>query len=50
MSEKSKARWYPYNKGGNFRKWYGNNDYVVDWEHDGMRLKNFKGAVLRNQP
>ena len=50
MAENSKARWYPYNKGGNFRKWYGNNDYVVDWEHDGMRLKNFKGAVLRNQP
>ena len=44
----SPCRWYPYNKGGNFRKWYGNNDYVVDWENDGVRLKNFKGAVLRN--
>lgn len=47
-SEKSSCRWYPYNKGGDFRKWYGNNDYVVDWEHDGQRLRQFKGAVLRN--
>lgn len=44
----SSARWFPYNKGGNFRKWYGNNDYVIDWENNGQRLKNFKGAVLRN--
>ena len=49
-SSESNAKWYPYNKGGNFRKWYGNNDYVVDWQHDGNKLKNFKGAVLRNQP
>ena len=47
-SEVSDARWYPYNKGGNFRKWYGNNDYVVDWKYDGCNLKQFKGAVLRN--
>jgi len=44
----SKAKWFPYNKGGNFRRWYGNNDYVIDWENDGFKLKNFKGAVLRN--
>lgn len=47
-SEFSAAKWYPYNKGGNFRKWYGNNDYVVNWQHDGEQLKNYKGAVLRN--
>ena len=28
-------KWFPYNKGGEFRKWYGNLDYVVDWENDG---------------
>jgi hypothetical protein len=44
----STAKWYPYNKGGNFRKWYGNNDFVVNWQHDGYELRNFKGAVLRN--
>lgn len=35
-------RWFPYNKGGEFRKWYGNNDYLVDWEKDGIRIRNFK--------
>ena len=36
----SGARWFPYNKGGNYRKWYGNNEYVVDWENDGYRIRN----------
>lgn len=34
-------KWFPYNKGGEFRKWYGNNDYVVDWENDGYEIKHF---------
>lgn len=33
------AVWVPYNKGGDFRKWYGNNDYVVYWENDGQAIK-----------
>lgn len=44
----SNCRWFPYNKGGEYRKWYGNNDYVVDWEKDGERIRNFvdeKGKV-----
>ncbi len=28
----SGAKWFPYNKGGSFRKWYGMNEYVVNWE------------------
>ena len=48
QAQVSNARWYPYNKGGIFRKWYGNHDFVIDWQQDGKRLKNFKGAVLRN--
>ena len=47
-SANSDCKWYPYNKGGNFRKWYGNNDYVVNWKKDGRDLKKFKSAVLRN--
>lgn len=43
-------KWYPYNKGGEFRKWYGNNDFVVNWYNDGIDLRNDKKAVLRNQP
>ena len=31
----SKTKWYPYNKGGDFRRWYGNNYYVVDWSRHG---------------
>lgn len=32
-------RWAPYNKGGDFRKWYGNQEYVVNWENDGSEIK-----------
>ena len=32
-------RWFPFNKGGSFRKWYGNNEYVVDWRNDGENIK-----------
>lgn len=32
-------RWIPYNKGGEFRKWYGNNEYVVNWWNDGEEIK-----------
>lgn len=35
-------KWFPYNKGGAFRKWYGNNEYIVNWEHDGFEIKNNK--------
>lgn len=37
----SNKKWFPYNKGGKFRKWYGNNDYVVNWENDGFEIRNF---------
>jgi hypothetical protein len=37
-AERSSAKWYPYNKGGEFRKWYGNNDFVVNWEHTGHEI------------
>ena len=44
----SNRKWFPYNKGGEFRRWYGNNDYVINWKNDGEELRNFRGAVLRN--
>lgn len=47
-SMETKKKWFPYNKGGEFRKWYGNNDFVVNWENDGLELKKFKKSVLRN--
>ena len=36
------AKWKPINKGGNYRKWYGNNDYVVNWGKDGEELSNHR--------
>ncbi|MCR8844362.1 BREX-1 system adenine-specific DNA-methyltransferase PglX [Paenibacillus sp. SC116] len=36
------AKWVPYNKGGKYRKWYGNNDVVLNWEQNGFEIKNFK--------
>ena len=38
-SLKSGKKWFPYSKGGDYRKWYGNRDYFVDWENDGSRIK-----------
>jgi type II restriction/modification system DNA methylase subunit YeeA len=35
---KSGSKWFPYNKGGDYRKWYGNNDFVVDWQYGGRRI------------
>ena len=36
----SHNKWFPYNKGGQFRRWYGNNEFVVNWENDGQLLRN----------
>ncbi|WP_435229412.1 BREX-1 system adenine-specific DNA-methyltransferase PglX [Pseudopelagicola sp. nBUS_20] len=40
----SGKKWFPYNKGGNYQKWYGNNNDVVDWYGDGKAIKNFKDS------
>ena len=45
----SGARWFPYNKGGEFRKWYGNQEHVVNWEHDGAEIRTF-GAEDGGRP
>ena len=46
------TRWFPYNKGGEYRKWYGDNDYIVNWENDGYEIRNFKDekGKLRSRP
>ena len=45
--KKFNGKWVPYNKGGEFRKWYGNLEYFINWENDGYDLKNSK-ANLRS--
>lgn len=37
----SKKKWFSYQKGGDYRKWYGNHDYVVNWRNDGEEIRNF---------
>lgn len=38
-AKNSNKKWFPYNKGGAFRRWYGNNELVVNWENDGAEIK-----------
>lgn len=44
-SEFRNEKWYPYNKGGEFRKWYGNNDLVVNWWKNGREIKDFQSTL-----
>ena len=44
----SGAKWFPYNKGGEFRKWYGNNDCIVNWQNEGDEIFNHAKADKRN--
>ncbi|ART53541.1 hypothetical protein CBP34_06500 [Acidovorax carolinensis] len=41
IAAKTKKKWFQYQKGGDFRKWYGNLEYVVNWESDGYEIQNF---------
>lgn len=38
-AQKSGLKWFPYNKAGEYRKWYGNRDYVVNWQNDGYEMQ-----------
>ena len=48
----SMKRWFPYNKGGSYRKWFGNQECIVDWEKDGARIRSFvdQKGKLRSRP
>lgn len=48
----SHKKWFPCNKGGAYRKWYGNNDYIVNWSNDGEEIRNFRDekGKLRSRP
>ena len=47
----SGATWFPYNKGGEFRKWYGMNEYVVNWQNDGYKIRNlFENGKQKSRP
>lgn len=42
-------KWFPHSKGGTFRRWYGNNEWLVNWENSGLELKAFDKSVIRNE-
>lgn len=47
-AKSSESKWYIYNKGGIYRKWYGNNDYVVNWENQGYEIFDLAKIDKRN--
>lgn len=41
----SGKRWFPYNKGGGYRKWYGNREYIVNWENNGKEIREYNNYL-----
>ncbi len=52
ITNKKHPKWFPCNKGGDFRKWYGNNEYVVNWENNGYEICNYRDETgkLKSRP
>ena len=46
-AEKSMKKWFPYNKGGDFRKWYGNQMYVINWENGGKEVIDYAKLLYK---
>ena len=42
------SKWFPYNKGGEYRKWYGNNEYMINWKNNGQDIKAYGHLVPRS--
>ncbi|MFD1315235.1 BREX-1 system adenine-specific DNA-methyltransferase PglX [Namhaeicola litoreus] len=49
-AQQSKKKWFPYNKGGGYNKWFGNNYFILNWYQDGQDIKATKPkSVIRNE-
>lgn len=48
-ARRSGKRWFPYMKGGDYNRWYGNQELVVNWESDGAEIRKFGRSIVRNQ-
>lgn len=46
----SGLKWFPYNKGGEFRRWYGNQDYIINYGNDGFEIKEFHEELNKTKP
>jgi type II restriction/modification system DNA methylase subunit YeeA len=44
-AEEKGKKWFPYNKGGDYRKWYGNQSHVVNWENSGKEIKGLASSL-----
>ena len=44
----SGATWFPYSKGGGYRKWYGYQEYVIDWENNGQKVIDFAKTINKS--
>lgn len=42
-------KWYSHPKGGAYRKWYGNYEYVINWQFSGREVKTYNGSTIRNE-
>lgn len=49
-AKSSDFKWFPYQKGGEFRRWFGNNEFLLNWENDGWECKNdnFSGSRVKS--
>ncbi|MBL4843423.1 MAG: BREX-1 system adenine-specific DNA-methyltransferase PglX [Thalassospira sp.] len=46
----SARKWFPYNKGGEFRRWYGNQEFIINYENDGEEIKEFHEELNKTRP
>lgn len=46
-ARKSNKKWFPYNKGGEFRKWYGNQEFLINYENDGYEVKEYATKLYK---
>jgi len=49
-AKSSGSKWFPYNKGGAYRKWYGNQTYLINWENDGSELHEMRPKSVIRSP
>ena len=45
----SGLKWFPYNKGGNYRRWYGNEEWLINWKCNGIEARDYGHLVPRSQ-
>ena len=49
-AKNSEKKWFPYNKGGDFRRWYGNQEYIINYANDGKEIKEFHEELNKTSP